>query len=39
MDVVKVDTLLSGEIDCNDLQRKLAERADRAAILNVNIGE
>ncbi|CAM6104716.1 unnamed protein product [Calypogeia fissa] len=38
MEVVKVDTLLSGEIDCNDLTRKLTERADKPAILNVNIG-
>ncbi|KAG6544383.1 hypothetical protein Mapa_014217 [Marchantia paleacea] len=38
MDVVKVDTLLSGEIDCVDLKRKLSENADRPAILNVNIG-
>lgn len=38
MEVVKVDTLLSGEIDCNDLARKLSERAHKPAILNVNIG-
>ncbi|KAL2612884.1 hypothetical protein R1flu_024576 [Riccia fluitans] len=38
MDVVKVDTLLSGEIDCKDLKQKLSERADKPAILNVNIG-
>ncbi|MCO5593251.1 hypothetical protein L7F22_047258 [Adiantum nelumboides] len=38
MDVVKVDTLVSGEIDCVDLRRKLAERKDKPAILNVNIG-
>ena len=39
MDAVKVDTLLSGEIDCADLERKLRERKDKPAILNVNIGE
>lgn len=38
MEVVKVDTLISGEIDCVDLKRKLKERADKPAILNVNIG-
>ncbi|KAH7436743.1 hypothetical protein KP509_05G033900 [Ceratopteris richardii] len=38
MDVVKVDTLVSGEIDCADLKRKLEERKDKPAILNVNIG-
>ncbi|BBN18075.1 serine decarboxylase [Marchantia polymorpha subsp. ruderalis] len=38
MDVVKVETLLSGEIDCVDLKHKLSENADRPAILNVNIG-
>lgn len=39
MEAVKVDTLLSGEIDCADLERKLTERKDKPAILNVNIGE
>lgn len=39
MDVVKVDTLVSGEIDCADLKRKLEERKDKPAILNVNIGK
>ena len=38
MEAVKVDTLLSGEIDCADLERKLMERTDKPAILNVNIG-
>lgn len=38
MESVKVDTLLSGEIDCADFERKLAERKDKPAILNVNIG-
>ena len=38
MEVVKVETLLSGEIDCKDLRSKLEERKDKPAILNVNIG-
>ncbi|KAH7299755.1 hypothetical protein KP509_24G027200 [Ceratopteris richardii] len=38
MDMVKVDTLITGEIDCADLKRKLEERKDKPAILNVNIG-
>lgn len=38
MEAVKVDTLLSGEIDCADFERKLTERKDKPAILNVNIG-
>lgn len=38
MEAVKIDTLLSGEIDCADFERKLSERKDKPAILNVNIG-
>ncbi|XP_002976233.2 serine decarboxylase 1 [Selaginella moellendorffii] len=38
MEVVKVDTLLSGEIDCADFQRRLLENQDKPAIVNVNIG-
>lgn len=38
MEAVKIDTLLSGEIDCADFERKLEERKDKPAILNVNIG-
>lgn len=38
MEVVKVDTLVSGEIDCADLKRKLEQRKAKPAILNVNIG-
>ena len=34
MEAVKIGTLLSGEIDCADFERKLLE----PAILNVNIG-
>ena len=39
MDCVKVDTLVSGEIDCADFGRKLLENKDKPAIINVNIGE
>lgn len=39
MEAVKVNTLLSGEIDCADLERKLTEGKDKPAILNVNIGK
>jgi len=39
MDCVKVDTLMSGEIDCADFQRKLLQNRDKPAIVNVNIGE
>ncbi|WVZ75107.1 hypothetical protein U9M48_023195 [Paspalum notatum var. saurae] len=38
MDCVKVDTLISGEIDCADFQRKLLQNRDKPAIINVNIG-
>jgi histidine decarboxylase len=38
MEVVKVETLVSGEIDCDDLKSKLKNRKDKPAILNVNIG-
>uniref|UniRef100_A0A0E0K0T4 Serine decarboxylase n=1 Tax=Oryza punctata TaxID=4537 RepID=A0A0E0K0T4_ORYPU len=38
MDCVKVDTLISGEIDCADFQRKLLLNRDKPAIINVNIG-
>jgi len=39
MDCVKVDTLMSGEIDCADFHRKLLQNRDKPAIINVNIGE
>jgi hypothetical protein len=39
MDCVKVDTLVSGEIDCADFGRRLFENKDKPAIINVNIGE
>lgn len=38
MECVKVDTLLTGEIDCADLKVKLLANKDKPAILNVNIG-
>ncbi|KAL1220673.1 Serine decarboxylase [Cardamine amara subsp. amara] len=34
----KVNTLISGEIDCVDLRQKLLANKDKPAILNVNIG-
>jgi hypothetical protein len=39
LDCVKVDTLVSGEIDCADFGRRLFENKDKPAIINVNIGE
>ena len=38
MECQKVDTLISGEIDCDDFRRKLSANKDKPAILNVNIG-
>lgn len=38
MDCVKVDTLISGEIDCADFKAKLIQNKDKPAIINVNIG-
>ncbi|KAG2314627.1 hypothetical protein Bca4012_065405 [Brassica carinata] len=38
MECEKVDTLISGEIDCDDFRRKLLANKDKPAILNVNIG-
>ncbi|XP_016497241.2 serine decarboxylase [Nicotiana tabacum] len=38
MECVKVDTLLTGEIDCADFKVKLLANKDKPAILNVNIG-
>lgn len=38
MDSVKVDTLVTGEIDCADFKRKLVLNKDKPAIINVNIG-
>jgi histidine decarboxylase len=38
MECVKVDTHISGEIDCSDFERKLMQNKDKPAIINVNIG-
>jgi histidine decarboxylase len=38
MECVKVDTLVSGEIDCEDFKLKLLCNKDKPAIINVNIG-
>ncbi|KAM0939858.1 putative histidine decarboxylase [Dioscorea sansibarensis] len=38
MECVKVNTLISGEIDCTDFAAKLILNKDKPAIINVNIG-
>ncbi|PIA41076.1 hypothetical protein AQUCO_02300107v1 [Aquilegia coerulea] len=38
MECIKVDTLVSGEIDCLDFKSKLELNKDKPAIINVNIG-
>ncbi|KAH9757526.1 serine decarboxylase [Citrus sinensis] len=38
MECVKVDCLISGEIDCADFKAKLLQNKDKPAIINVNIG-
>lgn len=38
MECVKVNTLVSGEIDCKDFKEKLLANKDKPAIINVNIG-
>lgn len=38
VECVKVDTLVSGEIDCEDFKDKLIGHKDKPAIINVNIG-
>ncbi|KAF5735363.1 putative group II plp decarboxylase [Tripterygium wilfordii] len=38
IECVKVDTLISGEIDCSDFKTKLLSNKDKPAIINVNIG-
>ncbi|GMH17104.1 hypothetical protein Nepgr_018945 [Nepenthes gracilis] len=38
MECIKVETLVSGEIDCADFRVNLLNNKDRAAIINVNIG-
>lgn len=38
MECIKVDTLVSGEIDCKDFRNKLVQNKGKPAIVNVNIG-
>ncbi|KAK7412107.1 hypothetical protein VNO78_03554 [Psophocarpus tetragonolobus] len=38
MECKKIDTLWSGEIDCDDFKAKLLSHQDKPAIVNVNIG-
>jgi len=38
MECVKINTLCSGEIDCDDFKAKLLCHKDKPAIVNVNIG-
>lgn len=38
MECIKVETLVSGEIDCEDFKSKLLCHRDKPAIINVNIG-
>lgn len=38
MECVKVDCLISGEIDCAGFKAKLLQNKDKPAIINVNIG-
>ena len=37
MECIKVETLVSGEIDCEDFKSKLLCHMDKPAIINVNI--
>lgn len=37
MECIKVETLVSGEIDCEDFKSKLLCHRDKPAIINVNI--
>jgi len=39
MECEKVETLNSGEIDCDDFKAKLLRHQDKPAIINVNIGK
>jgi len=39
MDSVKIETLVSGEIDCSDFKARLLQNKDKPAIINVNIGK
>ncbi|KAK3012198.1 hypothetical protein RJ639_010893 [Escallonia herrerae] len=38
MECEKINTLISGEIDCEDFKAKLLPHKDKPAIINVNIG-
>ncbi|KAJ8432355.1 hypothetical protein Cgig2_014974 [Carnegiea gigantea] len=38
MDCIKIETLMSAEIDCTDFKAKLLQNEDKPAIINVNIG-
>eukprot|EP00252_Welwitschia_mirabilis_P016973 TRINITY_DN37751_c0_g1_i1.p1 TRINITY_DN37751_c0_g1~~TRINITY_DN37751_c0_g1_i1.p1 ORF type:complete len:503 (+),score=82.67 TRINITY_DN37751_c0_g1_i1:257-1765(+) len=38
MQLEKVNTLISGEIDCEDFKQRLLKNKDKPAIVNVNIG-
>lgn len=38
MECVKVETLVTGEIDCADFKTKLLPNKEKPAIINVNIG-
>ena len=38
MECVKVDTQITGEIDCVDFEKKILQNKDKPAIINVNIG-
>ncbi|CAO2817597.1 unnamed protein product [Amaranthus hypochondriacus] len=38
VDCIKIETLISGEIDCSDLKLKLLQNKDKPAIINVTIG-
>ncbi|XP_008781392.2 serine decarboxylase 1 [Phoenix dactylifera] len=38
MECIRVDTLVSGEIDCKDFRNKLVQNKGKPAIVNVNIG-
>lgn len=39
MECVKVNTFVTGEIDCSDFKAKLFCNKDKPAIINVNIGD
>lgn len=38
MECVKVETLVTGEIDCGNFKTKLLPNREKPAIINVNIG-